>query len=67
MKINIISDGTRAGTSVVTESGEKLADVKKIEWFFNQEDGETEARITFRAVGLKTCEVDSRDREMSVL
>lgn len=49
MRIKIISDGTKAGTRVVDERGEKVEMVTAIEWRIGA-PGVADARITFRAV-----------------
>lgn len=46
MKLKIISDGTRAGTKVVNESGETVEGVTSIEWHYSQEDGQVWTSFT---------------------
>jgi hypothetical protein len=52
MKLKIESDGTRTGTKVLTESDEKIENVKEIEWKFSLEHPLVTVILTIEGMAL---------------
>ena len=61
MRVKIISDGTIQGTKVVTDSGDLIENVHKIEWSADHDSGEIGAVVYFNSMIIEAeCEAEER-------